>query len=548
MFTQLYVHDYADTFDQSRRPSFARPARLGVRKRHACWWAARAAIKTTKIEIWMAQRQSTGCRSRISDLLRSVIPAVFFAGCPAFGMPAGLPAWLTADLEGIGIPMDSVSVYVKEASTGAVLINHNGAAQFKPASIIKVVTTYSALEVLGENYIWHTPVYMTGVVQGGELKGDLIFRGVGDPSLNDDRIRTFCSELYRRGVKVIKGDIIIDKTFFAFNTEVPDQFYREMENPWNLPPQPLLVNGKLVTLTVFPDRRTGAVKAAIEPALSVVKLDNKATLVPGPCNGRPSGINFDISGDAKTATIHVSGTLSEQCSPFAKRISVLGTDAYFGASLRKGFEQQGGRIEGAIKSGGVATQARLLGAIHSGSLMEIIRETNKNSNNLMARQLFLAVGAMLTGKPPSPAQSAEALQSWLSQKVPETTPFVFENGSGLSDQERVTAKGMVALLDYIRKSRYAAQFLDTLPAVGEDGTMRIRLRDQPVAGRSVAKTGTLHDTRAIAGIVVSERGRSYVFCMIVNHARASFSVGVIDKLIAWLHSLTPATGLAKEFR
>jgi D-alanyl-D-alanine carboxypeptidase/D-alanyl-D-alanine-endopeptidase (penicillin-binding protein 4) len=180
--------------------------------------------------------------------------------------------------------------------------------------------------------------------------------------------------------------------------------------------------------------------------------------------------------------------------------------------------------------------------------MEIIRETNKNSNNLMARQLFLAVGAVLTGKPPSPGQSAEALQSWLSQKVPETRPFVFENGSGLSDQERVTAKGMVALLDYIRNSRYAAQFLDTLPAVGEDGTMRIRLRDQPVAGRSVAKTGTLHDTRAIAGIVVSQRGRSYVFCMIVNHARASFSVGVIDKLIAWLHSLAPATGLDKEFR
>jgi D-alanyl-D-alanine carboxypeptidase/D-alanyl-D-alanine-endopeptidase (penicillin-binding protein 4) len=247
-----------------------------------------------------------------------------------------------------------------------------------------------------------------------------------------------------------------------------------------------------------------------------------------------------VAGDAKAAVIHLSGVFPEQCGAFVKKVSVLSADAYFSAAFRRGYGQLGGKVEGTIRPGQVAAQARFLGAIPSDPLMQILRETNKNSNNLMARQLFLTLGAVLTGKPPSPSDSVRAIRAWITKRVPDTSSFIVENGSGLSDQERVTAKGMVSLLDYIRTSRFAAQFLDTLPAVGEDGTMRQRLREQPVAGRSVAKTGTLRDTRAIAGIVVSKHGRSYIFCMIVNHPRASASLGTIDKLIARLHSMPPS--------
>jgi D-alanyl-D-alanine carboxypeptidase/D-alanyl-D-alanine-endopeptidase (penicillin-binding protein 4) len=451
--------------------------------------------------------------------------------------PAGLPTWIGSTLREAGIPEEAVAVYVKEAGTGSSVISHNATVPFKPASIIKVLTTFSALEILGEDYVWHTPVYVTGAVQSHELRGNLIFRGVGDPSLNYERMRAFSSQLYRRGIRVIKGDVIIDKSYFGFNSDLPEQFYGEVENPWNLPPQPMLVNGKLVTLTVTPVGGAAAPKAKIEPDLPSVRLENEASHAPGACGSQSHGISIEAMGDAKSATIRVSGSLPDQCGPVVKRISVLGIDEYFAASFRRSYEEQGGRIEGDVKSGQSVAQARLLSTIQSGPLMDVIRETNKNSNNLMARQLFVTVGAILTSKPPSPASAAKALLPWIAEKVPETSSFVLENGSGLSEEERVTAKGMVALLDYIRTSRHAAQFLDTLPAVGEDGTMRIRLRDQPVAGRSVAKTGTLHDTRAIAGIVVSKRGRSYVFCVIVNHPKASSSVPIIDKLIVWLHDL-----------
>ncbi len=184
-----------------------------------------------------------------------------------FAVPAGrceqLPAWMKADLQKAGIPLDSVAVYAKEAATGRALISHNAEAAFKPASIMKVLTTYAALEILGEDYVWSTPVYVTGSVRGGELQGDLIFRGVGDPSMSYERVREFSAQLYQRGIRVIKGDVIIDKSFFGFAADVPEQFYREAENPWNLPPQPLLVNGKLVTLTLLPDKKTGLAKASV---------------------------------------------------------------------------------------------------------------------------------------------------------------------------------------------------------------------------------------------------------------------------------------------
>jgi len=455
-------------------------------------------------------------------------------------LAAPLPDWLGSTLRNASIPPEAVAVYVREAADGSELINHNGAALFKPASIVKVVTTFAALEVLGESFRWHTPVYITGSLAHGTLNGDIIFKGVGDPSLTYERLQQFLSRLTTRGLRAIHGDVLLDHSYFAQVAPVPEQFYREVENPWNLPPQPLLVNGKLVTLTVWADSTSKQARASITPDLPAVNLESAVNVVDDACGQAQHVIRLHVEGNARHAQIHVSGTLAGRCGPFTKRISVLEPDTYFGGSFRKAFEGLGGTLRGTIRRGNSVAQARLLGTIPSAPLMEVIRETNKHSNNLMARQLFLTAGATLTGQPPSASRSATALVPWLAARVPETGRFVLENGSGLSGVERVSAKGMVDLLDYIRRSAYAAQFLDTLPAVGEDGTMRARLRDDPVAGRSVAKTGTLRDTRAIAGIVVNRYGRAYLFCMIVNHANAAAALKPIDQLIAWLHEIRPA--------
>ena len=359
---------------------------------------------------------------------------------------------------------------------------------------------------------------------------------MGDPSLSHAKLGEFSAKLQQRGIKVIRGDVILDKSYFASTAGMSEQFHGEVDNPIHLPPQPLLVSGKFVTVSVSPDKNGGGVRVSVQPSLPGVTVVNGVTAAPGPCTRPKDGVSVNVTGNARQATINLGGTLAEACGVFSKKVSVLSADGYFAASFKRSFEQLGGRIDGQIHDGTTASRSKLFGAIESDALIDIIRETNKSSNNLMARQIFLTIGSELTGEPPSPSRAAIAVRKWIAERVPDTAPFVLENGSGLSDNERVTAKGMVSLLDYIRKSQHAAAFLETMPAVGEDGTMRNRLKDDAVAGKSVAKTGTLRDTAAIAGLVLTKRGRTFIFCMIVNHSNITAGRKVIDRLIAWLHS------------
>lgn len=475
-----------------------------------------------------------------------VVPLIVALASPCAAASQDLPDWLATDLRNAGVPATNVTVYVQEVGTGTALISHNATKPFKPASIMKLVTTFAALDVLGERYRWRTPVYATGPVHEGILHGDLIIRGVGDPHMTQARLAELSSRLVRAGVRTIKGDLVLDNSFFGSDARVPQRFYSETENPWNLPPQPLLVNGKLVTLTLTPSIGGTRPQVAVEPELPAVRVENRLTQTDAPCTGRPTNMSLVASGTAHSALLTLTGSLSTRCSGIAYKVSVLDSETYFLESFRQAMARAGGRLQGSVRSGTSASQARLVATIQSDNILDILRETNKHSNNLMAQQLFVAVGAALSGRSPSPRQAAATVKRWLVAHVPEARPFVLDNGAGLSTEERVTAQGMVALLERIRTSPNAAQFLETLPSVGEDGTMAMRLRDRPVAGRSAAKTGTLRDTRAIAGIVVNRYGRSYTFCMIVNHPNASATLPAIDQLIAWLHDMRPSRIAASE--
>lgn len=452
----------------------------------------------------------------------------------------GLPPWLSAELSARNIPPEAVAVYVRDPASRTVVFAHNATTLFKPASIMKVLTTFAALEVLGEEYQWQTPVFCSGDISKGELKGDLVIRGVGDPSLSHEKLQQLAAILLKRGVRMIRGDVILDNSFFPFDTNVPSQFHREIENPWNLPPHPLLVNGKTVTLTVDSQGESTKTRVRFEPPLRTVHISNSINLVrSGECLNPKQTIDIAVDGSADSATLKMSGSFTAGCSPFIRKISLLGAESYFAESFRAIFEGMGGKITGRFRTGEQKEEVRLISAMRSEPLMDILRETNKNSNNLMARLLFLTIGAELTGRPPSPQLAATAIHQWISKRVKETQSFKLENGSGLSDAERVTAEGMVALLDHIQASKHAAQFLDTLPAVGRDGTMRNRLSGHRVAGRSVAKTGTLRDTRAIAGSMVNSHGRALVYTMIINHPRAGDGLAIINKLIDRLDDLPP---------
>jgi D-alanyl-D-alanine carboxypeptidase/D-alanyl-D-alanine-endopeptidase (penicillin-binding protein 4) len=180
-----------------------------------------------------------------------------------------------------------------------------------------------------------------------------------------------------------------------------------------------------------------------------------------------------------------------------------------------------------------------------------VRDINKFSNNVMARQLFLTLGAELLGPPARTANGASAVRQWLTFKGIRAPELVLENGSGLSRIERISVASMAAVLQAAWKSPMMPEFISSLPVVAADGTMKKRLHGERVAGSAHIKTGLLNDARAIAGYVLDRRGRRHVVVMIVNHPKAPEADAAMDALLAWTYDApraarAPSTGPASS--
>ncbi|HMS78502.1 MAG TPA: D-alanyl-D-alanine carboxypeptidase/D-alanyl-D-alanine-endopeptidase, partial [Burkholderiaceae bacterium] len=171
------------------------------------------------------------------------------------------------------------------------------------------------------------------------------------------------------------------------------------------------------------------------------------------------------------------------------------------------------------------------------TLAEVVRDINKFSNNVMARQVMLQTSADPVARRPATLERARrTVTAWLERKGLRSPELVIDNGSGLSRLERISAASMARLLVDAARSEQAAPFVDSLPVAGVDGTMKGRLRDEPVAGRARIKTGSLYDVRSIAGYVDAASGRRYAVVMLVNGPRAPGSGPAQDALIRWVHA------------
>jgi D-alanyl-D-alanine carboxypeptidase/D-alanyl-D-alanine-endopeptidase (penicillin-binding protein 4) len=195
----------------------------------------------------------------------------------------------------------------------------------------------------------------------------------------------------------------------------------------------------------------------------------------------------------------------------------------------------GGTWTGRVREGVVPGGARLLHTHVSAPLAEIVRDVNKFSNNVMARQLYLTL-ATASSEPPARAElAAEAVRHWLALKGIPARELQVENGAGLSRSDRVSAATLGALLQAAWKSAVMPEFVASLPLAALDGTMRKRLLGEPLAGQAHLKTGLLSDARAMAGYVLDRNGRRHVVVMLMNHPNASVAEAAADELLRWAY-------------
>lgn len=451
-----------------------------------------------------------------------------FLTCAAFfpGLAAGqLPKDVVDGLRTAGVPLSNVAVVVQEVGTSRTSLTMNAHQPLNPASTMKVVTTYAALELLGPAYRWKTEAWLD--------RDNLVLKGYGDPKLNYESFWMLLRNLRGRGLREIRGDVILDRSYFAPVPDVP--FDSEPNRPYNVPPDALLVNFKSLRFTFLPD--DGRVRVFIEPALPGLEVVNALRLADGPC---PEGRAFrEITAamfeSKPRPRASFTGVYPTQCGEKDLNVALLAPEDYLAGMLRQLWTEMGGTWRGNVREGVVPPGARLLYSHESEPLAETVRDINKFSNNVMARQLFLTLGAELVGTPAQAENATRAIRQWLTLKGIRAPELVLENGSGLSRTERISAANMAAILQAAWKSALMPEFISSLPVVAADGTMKKRMRGERVAGSAHIKTGLLNEARAIGGYVLDRTGKRHVVVMIVNHPRAPETDAAMDALLAWVY-------------
>lgn len=395
-----------------------------------------------------------------------------------------LPDTVAGMLRRMGLNEAGMSTYVRNVRGGPALIAANSEVASSPASTMKLVTSYVALGSLGPTYRWPTELYVTGNVAGGVLRGDVIIKGYGDPDFRESDLVIMLQNLRARGVQHIAGNVYVDRSYFQLPYEPPGAFDGQANAAYNAQPDALLYNER------------------------------------GSC--------YEFR--------NLKGQIQRIC-PLprnAKAVADLNTNL-FGGFWKVWVGMLRGNLQGSFHEGRVPPQAQLVYRHYSQPLSEILKTVNKDSNNVMARQIMLSVGAQMFGAPGTPRKGAEATGRWLESRGLYFPELRIENGAGLSRIERISARNLGEMLVDAFNSPFRDALMESLPALGMEGTVRNRLKRSAARGSGRFKTGTLRNVRALAGYLQSVDGQIYAISIL--HNAPSIGAGAKtahDKLVEWV--------------
>ncbi|MBL8880934.1 MAG: D-alanyl-D-alanine carboxypeptidase/D-alanyl-D-alanine-endopeptidase [Phycisphaerales bacterium] len=428
-------------------------------------------------------------RAKVSDAPRLILPA----GHPAHTQDHGAGG-------GLGV--------VVGAGSEATL-------PLKPASVLKVVTTAAAIEHLGADFVFETPLYL--------IDNELWVIGSGDPGLGDERLEQrhnqprmafldrWADAIKSRGITTLKA-IRLDDRVFDGAFRHPDWPPGQEEAWYQAPVGALVVNDNCLDLRVIVDG--GGIRLATTPPLAPTLIQNR--LAPG------RGSKAQLRRAAGADEFVLSGTIGRS-DGFAP-ISCGNPTVFFGAALREGLAQRGIRVTGDIyrRSG---TNDALAGQqpiyVERTALSDVVWRSNTFSQNLFAECLIKSLaarnsGGFLIGAPGTWQRGSEVVQATLRSMRLDTRGLEMRDGSGLSHSNRATAVQIVGVLQAMARHRAAEMWYESLAIGGEEGSMRRRFGNSPLEGRLRGKTGSIAGVSALAGYVERDDSSVVVFAVLAN--------------------------------
>lgn len=446
-----------------------------------------------------------------------------------------LPASVSSTLTIRDIPLQHVSIYVEDLDQRKVLLDVNSDVPRNPASTIKLLTTLAALDMLSPAYKWKTEIYLLGPLKDGVVEGDLLIKGYGDPFLTTEKFWGMLRELRQRGINEIAGDLLIDDSYFDVPASDPGAFDGEPLRAYNVAPNALLLNFKIVQYHFAPKENMSGVDLRVEPQLNNLKIVNQLDVVNRSCRGYQRGIT--VSANESVDQITFSGDFPGRCRSYTMGRTVLDHNRYAYGLFSSLWSEVGGKFSGSWRAARVEEDAEPYLVFDSLPLGEIISLVNKHSNNVMARQLLYTLGAETMGAPATEKTGRQAIVNWLSGHGLEVPELVLDNGAGLSRDSRISARHMGDLLRLGYRISFMPEFLSSLSLSGLDGTMARRFRNEPLTGMAHAKTGSLDHVAGLAGYLQTRSGRRLSVVVVLNHTDVHRGPGeeVQTALLKWLY-------------
>ena len=459
----------------------------------------------------------------------------------------GLPAKVQSMLLAANIPANAVGAVVIRIPDGALLLSHQSDVGMQPASTLKVLTSIVGLERLGPTYRGRTELRTSGEIVDGVLQADLVLRGMGDPDFDWEALQRMLQTLRHKGISEIKGDLLLDRHWFQPSR--PDlgvpPFDETPEFRYNVIPDALLLNTNLLQLDFESGDqvKTNGMRVGMTPSLDRVVVVSNMTFVDRDCDKWEDGWKLPVvtrNGNG-SIRIELQGEFPKNCS-VSTSISILDRTDFADRLFRALWRNLGGTFSGQTResvASEVATGGmRLLAQHQSRTLAEFTRDINKRSDNPITRLTFLSLGALskLDAGSETSVRAEREIRAWLKENAIDDTGLVLDNGSGLSRSERIRPSQLAATLLRAQRSKWAPEFMASLPIVAVDDGMKNRLRNTTAAEHARIKTGSLRDVAAVAGYVPNAKNQLCVAVVMINHPLATGDVArpILDALLAWV--------------
>ncbi len=415
-----------------------------------------------------------------------------------------------------------LGVAVHDIKTKSEIFNYNADKPLNPASVMKVITSSTALSLLGGSYEYKTELFTDRLTQG--TAHNLYVHGAGDPSLVEERLWRIAKDLSIRGVKRVEGDIVIDNSYFEGDT-FAGQESQANARAYNAKITALAVNFNSFAVTA--STLSGIVDAHIDPPTDYFVFSHTI---------KSGGDSITIAREFKDGQeiVKASGAISLEKSKYA---NVIDPVQYAGTTLAWLLKQNGIEFNGKVRSG-TASGKKLI-TDKSKPLCLILRDLNKFSNNFTAEMVLKTLAAENAGVPGTTENGAAILKSFLQKNGANPQEFEIHNGSGLSRDNKISARTFnQALLTAYKNNRIRSDFMASLAIAGTDGTLKNRLKSPNLIGNVKAKTGTLNDVSSLSGYLETSSGKMLAFTIIANGAGAGSGAyfGLQEKLLNALYA------------